>query len=305
MPHRKRTKRKRPVCKFPRKLNGEFKKWSKAVKRKNRNCRKAKAKVTKKQVRRHLKAKRRVSRPIVKTYSRGSCRSAAQTQVNAIRKKKYSSVAAVKRDVTRKFGRNSKFAMKAKGESKKKMRRKAKSSPKYGPLRGGYRFPRMMKAGPFRSGYRFGGGGISKMAARGMPGLVPVEEDYSGMPSLTSIIPAISSGSIIQSGLTPQQLRARAMMPPGVVTGTVIGPSSQQRLRAEALRKEREKSGREKYERRLGEELADFFSSYSSAAEAAGDEPLYVSPYKPKAPRRSDRLRIPALESTTMASSTY
>lgn len=300
MPHRKKTKRKRPICKFPRKTNGEFKKWTKSVKRKNRNCRKRK--LTKKHVRRHLKAKRRVSRPIVKTYSRGSCRSAAQTQVNTIRKKKYASIAAVKRDVTRKFGRNSKFAMKSKGEVKKKSRRKSKSSPKYGPLRGGYRFPRVMKAGPFRSGYRFGGSSASKMSARGMPALVPVVEDYSDMPSLTPIIPSISTGSIIQSGLTPQQLRAQVMMPPGVPMGTVIGPSSQQRLRAEALRKER---ARERRDRSLGEQLADFLSGFSSTGGGPGDEPLYVSPFKPKGPRRSLRINPPVLESTTEATSTY
>lgn len=301
MPHRKRAK-KRPVCKFPRTAKGKFKKWTSAIKKKNRNCRlnkkwkaagKKTRRVGKKQVRKYLKAKRRVSKPSLKTYTRSACRTAAQKTIAVIRNKDYSSVAAVKRDVTRMLGKNSKFAMRGR-ERKKSSKKKARKLPRYGPLRSGYRFPIARKVGPLRSGYRFPRA-QSLAAARGMPGLVPIEEDYSGMPTLTPLNTE-PVGSVIQSGYTPQELRMAARYPYVPIKQSGLTP---QQLRAEARARQR-RLRPERNEQRLADQIGDFFRSFTNAP---GDEPLYVSPVKPKRPGL--RSGGPVLESTTMASSTY
>ena len=184
MPHRKRTK-KRPVCKVPRTANGKFKKWTGAVKRKNKNCRvkaawKTKAAKTRRlhRVKKHLKAKRRVSKPIAKTYTRGACRTAAQKTIAVIRKKKYASVAAVKRDVTRMLGKNSKFARGRVARSRKGVSKKSRKGKKKGR--------KYAKKRPYKR---------------------------------------IPYGTLIQSGLMPQQLRLNAArgVPDAIPTGLLSG----------------------------------------------------------------------------------
>jgi hypothetical protein len=174
MPHikRKRTSQGK-VCKAPHRKNGQFAKWRPGIQKSRGVCRKKpKKRVCKKTVQKHLKAKRKVSKPAKKTYTRSACRTAAQKTIAVIRKKKYASVTAVKRDVTRMLGKNSKFAMKGKGGAVKKTKKKRTATKRipYGKII--------------------------------QSGLTPQQ--------LRAKMMGIPTGSIIQSGMTPQQLRLNA-----------------------------------------------------------------------------------------------